>query len=85
MLRPCRRRFITAASISAAAALFVPARIDAEVAGPAVSDSTPAQTSPLRLDKENTAVVFNDLQNDVLSETGLAWPLLHESLKENTR
>ena len=30
-----------------------------------------------------TAVVFIDPQNDVLSERGLAWPLLHESLREN--
>jgi nicotinamidase-related amidase len=28
-------------------------------------------------------VVIIDPQNDVLSETGLAWPLVHESLKEN--
>src|SRR3984885_13242458 len=33
--------------------------------------------------KTDTAVVFIDPQNDVLSETGLAWPLVHESLKEN--
>ena len=30
-----------------------------------------------------TAVVFIDPQNDVLSERGLAWPLVHESLREN--
>ena len=30
-----------------------------------------------------TAVVFIDPQNDVLSEKGLAWPLVHESLREN--
>lgn len=37
----------------------------------------------MNFDKNDTAVVFIDPQNDVLSETGLAWPLLHESLKEN--
>jgi nicotinamidase-related amidase len=31
----------------------------------------------------DTAVVFIDPQNEVLSETGAAWPLLHESLAEN--
>ncbi len=37
----------------------------------------------MNIDKNDTAVVFIDPQNDVLSETGLAWPLVHESLKEN--
>ena len=35
------------------------------------------------VDKNNTAVVFIDPQNEVLSEKGLGWPLLHESLREN--
>jgi nicotinamidase-related amidase len=29
---------------------------------------------------ENTALVFIDPQNEVLSETGKAWPLVRESL-----
>jgi nicotinamidase-related amidase len=37
----------------------------------------------MNIDKNDTAVVFIDPQNEVLSETGLGWPLLHESLKEN--
>jgi len=37
----------------------------------------------MNFDRNDTAVVFIDPQNDVLSEKGLAWPLLHESLKEN--
>jgi nicotinamidase-related amidase len=37
----------------------------------------------MNIDKNDTAVVFIDPQNDVLSETGLAWPLVHESLQEN--
>jgi nicotinamidase-related amidase len=36
----------------------------------------------MNFDKNDTAVVFIDPQNDVLSETGVSWPLLHESLKE---
>lgn len=35
------------------------------------------------IDEDDTAVVFIDPQNEVLSETGLGWPLLYESLQEN--
>ena len=35
------------------------------------------------INKNDTAVVFIDPQNEVLSETGLAWPLVRESLQEN--
>jgi len=31
----------------------------------------------------DTAVVFTDPQNEVLDESGLAWPLLRESIQEN--
>lgn len=31
----------------------------------------------------DTAIVFIDPQNEVMSETGAGWPLLHESLAEN--
>ena len=34
----------------------------------------------MNIDKSDTAVVFIDPQNEVLSERGLAWPLVHESL-----
>ena len=37
----------------------------------------------MNLDRTDTAVVLIDPQNEVLSETGIAWPLLHESLREN--
>ena len=37
----------------------------------------------MNIDKNDTAVVFIDPQNEVLSETGLAWPLVHESLQED--
>ena len=36
----------------------------------------------MNIDKNDTAVVFIDPQNEVLSEKGLAWPLVHESLRE---
>jgi nicotinamidase-related amidase len=37
----------------------------------------------MNIDREDTALVFIDPQNEVLSEKGLAWPLVHESLQEN--
>jgi len=37
----------------------------------------------MEFDKNDTAVVMIDPQNEVLSETGLGWPLLSESLHEN--
>ena len=78
-----RRRFITAASVSTAAALFGSQRLVAGEAGSAPSGDAPPAPSSLTLNKSDTAVVFIDPQNDVLSEKGISWPLLHESLKEN--
>ena len=75
-----RRQFLTTAGASTAAALFTPqklAAVDAEASGQTVSAS-----SSMTIHKNDTAVVFIDPQNDVLSEKGLGWPLLHESLKE---
>lgn len=37
----------------------------------------------MKFDRNDTAVVMIDPQNEVLSETGLGWPLVHESLHEN--
>ena len=37
----------------------------------------------MKFDSNDTAVVMIDPQNEVLSETGLGWPLVHESLHEN--
>jgi hypothetical protein len=37
----------------------------------------------MKIHWEDTAIVFTDPQNDVLSEKGLAWPLVRESLQEN--
>src|SRR6201995_6113676 len=37
----------------------------------------------MKIHNSDTAGVFIDPQNEVLSETGKPWPLLHESLKEN--
>jgi hypothetical protein len=37
----------------------------------------------MEIDRRDTAVVFTDPQNEVLSETGRAWPVVQESLAEN--
>ncbi|HWU90200.1 MAG TPA: cysteine hydrolase [Kofleriaceae bacterium] len=37
----------------------------------------------MKFNKNDTAVVMIDPQNDVLSESGRGWPLLHESICEN--
>ena len=37
----------------------------------------------MHIDKHDTAVVLIDLQNAVLDDSGLAWPLVRESLREN--
>ncbi len=82
-LSTSRRRFLTAASASAAAAMIVSQKLAAQDAGGEPRVVAMAEsTSSLKFDKSNTAVVIIDPQNDVLSEKGLAWPLLHESLKE---
>ena len=79
-----RRRFITAATVSTAGAMVSAQNFFAAEAGRAPDSNTPPATpSSLTLEKTATAVVFIDPQNDVLSEKGLSWPLVHESLKEN--
>jgi nicotinamidase-related amidase len=78
-----RRRFITAASVSTAAALFASQSLVAGEVDAKLSGDAPPGPSSLALNKSDTAVVFIDPQNDVLSEKGISWPLLHESLKEN--
>jgi nicotinamidase-related amidase len=83
ILNTSRRRFLTAASATAATALLVSKNLAAEGTGSEPGGAAMAESTPLlRLNKTDTAVVIIDPQNDVLSEKGLAWPLLHESLKE---
>jgi len=43
----------------------------------------PGGQSGLTFNRSDTAVVFTDPQNDVLSEKGLAWGLVGDSVKEN--
>jgi nicotinamidase-related amidase len=37
----------------------------------------------MKINRADTAILFIDPQNEVLSEKGLAWPLVHESVQEN--
>ena len=37
----------------------------------------------MKLDMSDTALVVIDPQNDVLSEKGISWPVVVESVKEN--
>src|SRR5215471_13790211 len=58
----------------------------ARAAASAQSESAASDRGPaagVALDRRDTAVVFIDPQNEVLSEKGLAWGLVGESVKEN--
>ena len=46
-------------------------------------EKKPRPGSNMVLDRKDTALVVIDPQNDVLSDRGVSWGLLHESLKEN--
>src|SRR5262249_4739689 len=50
---------------------------------PAASEKPALASATLVLDPKDTALVVIDPQNDVLSEKGLSWALLGDSLKEN--
>src|ERR1700731_38046 len=78
-LSSSRRRFLSVASVSTAAALFGSQTLLADSADQAALPSAGA----LSLSKADTAVVFIDPQNDVLSEHGRAWAAVSESVKEN--
>jgi nicotinamidase-related amidase len=78
-----RRHFLTVAGASTAAALLSPRKIVAEELEVAPSEDATTAGPSLSLRQSDTAVVFIDPQNDVLSESGLAWEAVRESLKEN--
>jgi len=79
-----RRRFLGVAGASTAAALFATQKIVAAgLDANATTVALPEETSSFSLRRADTAVVFIDPQIDVLSEKGLAWEAVRESLKEN--
>jgi nicotinamidase-related amidase len=77
------RRSTLQAGIAAGASLVIGAgrseaqRSPVPLETPALSDAT------LVLDRKDTALVVVDPQNDVLSEKGVSWGLLGDSVKEN--
>src|SRR5215813_18733 len=79
----CRRRFLQTSGWGLASGLAI-------VAGPAQSEAqssstsvNPGQRSGSGLTPTDTAVVFIDPQNDVLSEKGKAWAAVGQSVTEN--
>jgi hypothetical protein len=82
LLNTSRRQFLSVASASTAAAFFATHQIAAESAGGVSHETTsPETTKPIGMHSSDTAVVFIDPQNDVLSETGKAFDAVRESLK----
>src|SRR5262249_31769419 len=75
-----RRGFLKASSVLGLS-LVGRAVLIADAQSGAVSD--PGPVSAFAFDRSNTAIVFTDPQNEVLSETGLAWGLVGGSVKEN--
>jgi nicotinamidase-related amidase len=45
--------------------------------------NSPERRAPVKIDRDDTGLVVIDPQNDVLSETGVSWRLVHDSIKEN--
>ena len=80
-----RRRFLTVAGASTAAAFFSPQGLVADISvdGTMSDEAMNPAAASLLLNKPDTAVVFIDPQNDVLSENGKAWAAVSESVKEN--
>jgi hypothetical protein len=80
-----RRRFLTVAGVSTAAAFFSPQKAVADGATDSMRGEEPMypNRSSLALNKPETAVVYIDPQNDVLSESGRAWSAVSDSVKEN--
>ena len=84
LLDTSRRRFLSVASASTAAALFTSRKLVAnDRVATTTSDETMHHGASLSFNKADTAVVFIDPQNDVLSENGRAWAEVCESVKEN--
>jgi nicotinamidase-related amidase len=77
------RRCVLKAGIAAGTALVLGAGQSEAQRGPVAAEKSPRPPSSLVLDRKDTALVVIDPQNDVLSEKGVSWGLLRDSLKEN--
>jgi nicotinamidase-related amidase len=81
-----RRDFLQASGALGLALAALPRMVGvAEAQSSSKSEAAAAQPSQKSrgFDHTDTAVVFIDPQNDVLSEKGTAWPLVGQSVKEN--
>jgi nicotinamidase-related amidase len=74
------RRGVMKAGIAAGAGLLL---AGGQSQAQATSGKKPLPGSNMVVDRIETALVVIDPQNDVLSDRGISWALLHESLKEN--
>lgn len=77
------RRSALKASIAAGAALALGAGQSEAQLSPRESKKPAGASSPLVLDRKDTALVVIDPQNDFLSEKGVSWGLLRDSVKEH--
>ena len=77
------RRSGLKAGIAAGAALVLGERQSGAQQGPTAPDKPAWRPSPLVLDRKDTALVVIDPQNDALSESGVFWGLVGDSVKEN--
>ena len=79
-----RRQFLTIAGASTATALFSTQRSNGEAPESASGSGSPSsEHSGISLLRSDTAVVFIDPQNDVLSEKGASWRAVGASVTEN--
>jgi len=78
---PSRRNFLTNSSLTVAATLLADAPQALAQPGRQLSNQSTGLAG--RFAPTDTAVVFIDPQNDVLSERGLAYAAVRESLKQN--
>src|SRR5262245_32294283 len=80
--RLSRRQILRAGIVAGATAAFGEGRSGAQ-SGPAAAEKAVRLPEGLIFNRNDTALVVTDPQNEVLSEKGLGWGLLGESVKEN--
>jgi nicotinamidase-related amidase len=80
--RISRRQILTAGIVAGTGVAFGEGRSGAQP-DPAPAEKTARLPEGLVLDRKDTALVVTDPQNEVLSEKGLGWGMLGESVKEN--
>ena len=77
------RRSALKVGISAGAGVAALALGQGQSLGQRPPEKTALSGSSMVLDRKDTVIVVIDPQNDVLSEKGVSWPLVGDSVKEN--